>query len=137
MSVGARVKKFNLASKDYRRTQKYNFPVLDREHYFWAKLVQKIKIVSLRIPRRLSKILKTSNKSIWSNVFRYVKVYIFWKFIRYNIHGDKTQMLKKFCSEKINDTKNTFLFFLPWAPSHHIFSFNSHFIRAEAHGSSL
>ena len=50
----------------------------------------------LRIHWRLSTILKTSNKSGWSNAFWYVKVYIFWKFIRYNIHWDKTKMLKRF-----------------------------------------
>ena len=27
--------------------------------------------------------------------FIYVKVYIFWKYIQYTIHWDKTQMLKK------------------------------------------
>ena len=45
--------------------------------------------------------LKTFNyvnrkqKSVWSNVFWYVKVCIFWNFIQYPIHWDKKQMLKK------------------------------------------
>ena len=52
-----------------------------------------------------------SNKRKWSNVFWYVKVYIFWKFIQYTIHWDKTQKLKKFHSDKINDTKNALFFF--------------------------
>ena len=30
----------------------------------------------------------------------YIKVYIFWKFIQYTIHWDKTQMLQKFLSGK-------------------------------------
>ena len=49
----------------------------------------------LRIHWRLSTILKTSNKSVWSNVFWYVDVCIFWKCIQYTIHWDKTQILKK------------------------------------------
>ena len=40
----------------------------------------------LRIHWRLLKILKTSYKIVWSNVFWYVKVYIFWKFIQYTLH---------------------------------------------------
>ena len=44
----------------------------------------------------LSVILKTSNKNAWSNIFWYVKVYIFWKFIQYTIYWDETQILKKF-----------------------------------------
>ena len=67
--------------------------------------------LSLRIHWRFSPILKTSNKSVWSNVFKSVKVYIFWKFIQYTTHWDKTQMLKRFPSDKINFTKNA-LFFL-------------------------
>ena len=65
----------------------------------------------LRIHRRLSTILKTSNKNVWSSVFWYVKVYMFWKFIQYTIHWDKIQRLKKFPSDKINVTKmHSFLF---------------------------
>ena len=60
---------------------------------------------------RLSMILKTSNKSEWSNVFWYVKVYIFWNFTQYTIHSDKTQMLNKFPWAKINVTKNELFFF--------------------------
>ena len=39
--------------------------------------------------------LKNKKKSVWSNVFWYVKVCIIWKFVKYTIHWDKTQMLKK------------------------------------------
>ena len=59
---------------------------------------------SLMIYWRLSTILKTSNKSVWSNAFWYVKVCIFWKCIQYTIHWDKMQMLKNFNSDKINGT---------------------------------
>ena len=44
----------------------------------------------LRIQWRLSTILEINNKSVWSNVFWYVKVCIFWKCIQYIIHWDKT-----------------------------------------------
>ena len=54
---------------------------------------------------------KNKQKSVWSNIFWYVKVFIFWKSIQYTIHWDKTQMLKEFPSHKRNDTKNI-LFFL-------------------------
>ena len=81
----------------------------------------------LRIHWRLSTVLKTSNKSVWSNVFWYVKVYIFWKYIQYTIHWDKTQMSKKFPSGKINGAKNV-LFFLLRPPTHHSFTFNFWFL---------
>ena len=80
----------------------------------------------LRIHWRLLTILKTS-KNVWSNIFWYVKVCIFWKCIQYTIHWDKTQMLKKFPSDKINGTKNA-LFFLSRAPTHHSFTFNLRFL---------
>ena len=48
----------------------------------------------LRIYWRLSTILKTNNKSVWSNVFWYIKVCIFWKCIQYTIHWDNTQILQ-------------------------------------------
>ena len=82
---------------------------------------------TLRIYWRLSTILKANNKSVWSNVFWYGKVCIFWKCIQYTIHWDKTKMLKKFPSDKINGTKNA-LFFLSRAPTHHSFTFNLRFL---------
>ena len=63
-------------------------------------------------------ILETSNQSVWSNVFWYVKVSIFWKCIQCIIHWDKSQILKQFPSEKINGAKNA-PFFLSRAPTHH------------------
>ena len=76
----------------------------------------------LRIHWKLSTILKTSNKSIWSNVFWYVKVHIFWKFIQYTIHWEKTQMSKKFPSDKINVTK-IHSFFKSRAPTYTSYTF--------------
>ena len=84
-------------------------------------------ISRVRIHWKLFTILKRSNKSVWSNVFWYVKVCIFWKCIQYTIHWDKTQMLKKIPSDKINGTKNA-LFFLSRAPTHHSFTFNLRFL---------
>ena len=52
-------------------------------------------MLHLRLHWRLSTILKTSNKSVWSNVFWYVKACIIWKCIQYTIRWDKSQMLKK------------------------------------------
>ena len=66
---------------------------------------------SLRIYWRLSTILKASNKIVCSNVLWYTKVYIYWKFIQCKTQWDKTQMLKKFPSDKLHVTKNP-LFFL-------------------------
>ena len=80
---------------------------------------------ALRTLWKLLTILKTSNKSVWSNIFLYVKVYIFCKCIQYTIHWDKTQMLKK--TSKINGTKNA-LFFLSRAQTHHTFTFNLRFL---------
>ena len=47
VSVGTRVKKFNLARNDHGHTQRCEFSLLDRIHHLWANLAQKIKIVSL------------------------------------------------------------------------------------------
>ena len=43
--------------------------------------------------------------------FWYVKVCIFWKYIQYTIHWDKTQILQKLPSDKINGIKNVLFFF--------------------------
>ena len=82
-----------------------------RKYFSWILYI-------LRIHWRLLTNLKTSYKSVWSNVFWYVKVYIFWKLIQYTIHYDKIQMLKKFPSDKINATKNA-LFFISRVLTHH------------------
>ena len=57
------------------------------------------RLLCLRIHWRLSTILETSNKGMWSNVFWYVKVCIFWNCIQYTIHWDKTN-IKKFGQNK-------------------------------------
>ena len=72
------------------------------------------RICILRIQWRFSTILKTSNKSVWCNVFLICKsMYILRKYsIHYinTIHWAKTQMLKKFPSDKRNGTKNAIFF---------------------------
>ena len=70
---------------------------------------------------------KNKQKNVWSNVFWYVKVCIFWNCGQYSIHSDKTQVLKKFHWDKINGTENAF-FFLSLAPTHHSFTFNLRFL---------
>ena len=60
---------------------------------------------------RLSSTLETSNKSVWSNILWYVKIYIFWKCIQYIIHWDEKQVLRKMPLEEINGTKNALFFF--------------------------
>ena len=81
-----------------------------------------VKIVSynfLRIHWRISAIIKTSKKvykviliDMWKYVFWYIKVCIFWEFIQCTIHWDKTQMSKKFPSDKSSSTKNVLIFLL-------------------------
>ena len=66
---------------------------------------------SLRIHCRLSMVLETSSKSVWSNVFWNVKVCRFRKCIQCTIHWDKTQILKKSPSDKIKGTKMPSSFF--------------------------
>ena len=53
---------------------------------------------------------ENKQKKVWSNFFDMQKVCIFWKFIQYTMNWDKTQMLKKLLSDKVNGTKNTLLF---------------------------
>ena len=60
-------------------------------------------------------------KSVWSSVFRYVKVCLFFNCIRYTRHWHKTQMLNNLSSEEIN--VNALFFLLP-APAHHSFTFD-------------
>ena len=70
---------------------------------------------------------KIKQESVRSNVFWYVRVYIFWNCIIYTMQWDKIQMLKKFLLNKTNRTKNA-LFFLLRAPSHYSFAFNLRFL---------
>ena len=65
---------------------------------------------------------KNKQKIVWNNVFWCIKARVFLC-IQYTVHWDKTQMLKRFPSDKLNGTKNAF-FFLLRAPTHHSFTFN-------------
>ena len=49
---------------------------------------------------------KNKQKSVWSNVFWYVKVCIFWKCIQYTIQWDKTQMFKNTNKTQISFGQN-------------------------------
>ena len=64
----------------------------------------------LRIHWRFSTILKTSSKSVSSNVFCYVKVCILWKCIQYTIRLNQTQVKNEIPLDKINVTKNALFF---------------------------
>ena len=70
---------------------------------------------------------KNKQHSVWSNVFRYVKVCIFWKCITYTIHWDKAQMLTKCPSGKIDGTENT-VFYLSRGQTHHSCTFSFRFL---------
>ena len=72
-------------------------------------------------------ILKTSNKSLWSRVFWYVKVCIFWKCIQYIIHCEKTQILKKISFGQNKRYKICPLFSFA-SSNHHNFTFNMRFL---------
>ena len=69
---------------------------------------------------------KSKQNKAWSNVFWYIKVYIFWKFVQYTIHWAKAKMLKKFL--QIKSTLQKMYSFFSRTPTHHSFSFNSRFL---------
>ena len=52
---------------------------------------------------------------------------MFWECIQHTIQLEKTQILIKLPSDKINGAKNA-LFFLSRAPAHHSFTFNLPFL---------
>ena len=80
--------------------------------FFWNLFSMKVLIITLlRIHWRLLTILEISNKRVWSDVFWYLKVCIFWKCIQYTIHWKKTKIWKKFSLDKINGTKNSLFLF--------------------------
>ena len=99
---------------------------------YYLNFFKYCRVLSLKIHWRLLTILKTINKILWFNVFQHVKVCIFWKCTQYTIHWDKTKMLKKFPSDKINGTKNA-LFFLSQVPAHHSSTFNLWFLYESKH----
>ena len=75
---------------------------------------------------------KSKWKSTWSNVFRYVKVCIFWKCIQYTIHWDKTQILKKIAFGQ-NKRYRKCLSFVLLTVTHHSFTFNLRFFYGLRH----
>ena len=79
------------------------FIFLHRKHviYFTLGLFNKRKTcITIKDTLKVFEDFKTSSKIVWSNIFWYVKVFIFWKFIQYTIPSDK-----------VNSTKNTLFFF--------------------------
>ena len=103
--------------------------------FFWQKIDNSLYFC---LKKTLKDTLKTfddfknKQKSVWSNTFWYAKACIFWKCIQYTIFWDKTQMLKKIPSDKINGTKNTLLF-LSRAPPHHSFTCDLWFLHELKH----
>ena len=82
--------------------------------FFFNILTTRDDVRNLKMKWRLSTILKTSHKGVWSNVksvWRYAKVCIYWKCIQYTLDWDETQMLKKLHLDKINGPKKCPLFF--------------------------
>ena len=79
-----------------------------------------------RIHWRFSAILWISSKSVWINVFWYVKVCIFWKCFRYSIEI-KHKSLKNSLRAKLKVQKLP-SFFISQAPTHHSFIFNLWFL---------
>ena len=59
-----------------------------------AKLDWRDFLKNLRIHWKLATVLETRNKGLRSNIFWYVKAYIFCKFIQYTIQWDNTQIVK-------------------------------------------
>ena len=92
----------------------------------------KLSFLLLKIHWRLSMLLRTSSKTVWSNVLWYVTVCIFWKCIQYTIHWEKTKILKNFPLDKISGTKNA-LYFLWEAPTCYSFTFNLQFLYGLKH----
>ena len=85
-----------------------------------------ILLLMIRIHWRLLTILKT-NKKVCELMFFYIWKYVYSESTQYTKHWDKTQILKKILSDKINSTKNA-LILLSKAPTHHSFTFNLRFL---------
>ena len=73
--------------------------------------IWKTKLKQLKYALKVVGDFKNKEKKCMKEGLWYVTVYILWKCIQYTIHWDKTQILKKFPSDKINGTKNAFFFF--------------------------
>ena len=91
------------------------------------KLLNFSTFLNLKMHWRLSTILETSNKSVWRDVFWYVKACIFWKCIQYSIHWDKTQILKKI-PFGLNKRYKKCPLFLSRALTHYSFIFHLRFL---------
>ena len=76
-----------------------------------AKLEWRDFLKNLRIHSKLATILETRNKGLRSNIFWYVKVYIFCKFIQYTIQWDNTQIVKNLIQKRQTLEKMQFLIF--------------------------
>ena len=102
---------------------------METKPYYWEKVsYSKLCFSKFKDTLKVFNDFENSQKSVWSNVFWYVKLYIFWKCIQYTIHWHKTQIFEKLSLDKINGTKNTLIFLLQ-APNHHSFTFNLWFSR--------
>ena len=88
-----------LVNENHRKTfrQKYDDKYSPE---FYQQNSEKAMVFTLVIYQRLSTILETSNKSVWSNIFSYVKVHIFSNFLQYNIQNKKHKCKKNFLRRK-------------------------------------
>ena len=88
-----------LVNETHRKTfkQKYDDKYSPE---FYQQNSEKAMVFTLVIYQRLSTILETSNKSVWSNIFSYVKVHIFSNFLQYNIQNKKHKCKKNFLRRK-------------------------------------
>ena len=72
----------------------------------WGKVLNSLKDTTEAFDDFKNKQKEWMNKCSW-----YLKVYIFWNFIKHLMHWDKTQILKRISTYKINGPKNTLFFF--------------------------
>ena len=88
-----------LVNENHRKTfkQKYDDKYSPE---FYQQNSEKAMVFTLVIYQGLSTILETSNKSVWSNIFSYVKVHIFSNFLQYNIQNKKHKCKKNFLRRK-------------------------------------
>ena len=111
----------------WRETYSRLFPCNHQKSYDFLMIPGGIEYNSLKNTLKAFDDFKNKQKSLWANLFWYVKEFIFWKCIQYTMHWDKTQMLRKIPSGKISGTKNS-TFFRLQAPSYHSFTFNFRFL---------
>ena len=90
----------------------------------WILIPIRLFVQSFKDTLKVLDDFKNKQKSVWSKVFWYVKVWSVFNTLYLEI---KRRMLKEFPSGKINGTKNA-LFFLSRAPTHHSLTFNLRFL---------